>query len=385
MITRRSFVRTLGVGAIAAPLVAARGREGARGWSDVVSDSLPKKHRGPADAIRLDSNENPNGPGTVALDAMRNAFDTSNRYPDLAEDTLARQIAAMHGVAPEQVLLGCGSTELLHMAVLAFTSPSPALALITAAPTFEEVVSVATVTGAPVVAVPVDRDLKLDLGAMARAASGAGLVYVCNPNNPTATVHGAPAISDFIAQLQRQSPHTRILIDEAYHEYVEEPAYATAIPLAAKQERVIVTRTFSKVFGLAGMRIGYAIAGKETIRSLGRWQLPSAVSALSAAAALATVNDQARIERERSLNHAARDFTRQSFESAGYTVVQPNANFMMIDIRRDAKEFQAACLARKVLVGRPFPPLNNYARISIGTMDEMQRATAIFREVLRMA
>jgi histidinol-phosphate aminotransferase len=131
------------------------------------------------------------------------------------------------------------------------------------------------------------------------------------------------------------------------------------------------------------MRIGYAVAGPETIKAMARWQLPTAVSTLSAAAALATVGDKAHIDRERTLNHAARDFTRQSFETAGYSVVPSNANFMMVDIRRDTKEFQSACLAWK-LVGRPFlrsPPM----RISIGTMDEMQRATEIVREVLRMA
>ena len=132
------------------------------------------------------------------------------------------------------------------------------------------------------------------------------------------------------------------------------------------------------------MRIGYAIAGRETVKALARYQLPTAVSTLSAAAALATVGDQPHINRERTLNRAAKEYTRKSFESAGYTTIPSDANFMMVDIRRDTKEFQAACLARKVLVGRPFPPLTTHAHIPSGTMEEMQRAAQVFREVLRI-
>jgi histidinol-phosphate aminotransferase len=332
--------------------------------------------------IRLDSNENPDGPGDAALDGLRAALGESARYPDASEEALRRALAAHHDLAAECVLLGCGSTEVLRMAVAAFTAP--ARALVTAAPTFEDPAHYAATTGAPVVAVPVDGALRLDLAGMAARASGggAGLVYVCNPNNPTATVHPAAAVADFLAAVGAASPGTVVLVDEAYHEYVDDPRHATAIPLAAQRPGVVVSRTFSKVYGMAGLRVGYAVAHPDTALAMGRYQLYSGVNVLAASAALASLGDPAHVERERARNRAARAFTRRFFESAGYAVVPSETNFLMADIRRDPKEFKEACRREGVLVGRPFPPLATYTRVSIGTMDEMRRATEVFRRVL---
>jgi histidinol-phosphate aminotransferase len=392
-LTRRSFVKTVGtgsVGVIALPLIAARGNEAAvgelargRALTATAGESRAPLRIASPKALRLDSNENPNGPGEAALNAIRAMFDEAPRYPDVPSSDIRDAIAKRHGVAAENVVVGCGSGEILRMAAYAFTRPTRAL--VTAAPTFEDPTRHAQMAGAQIRAVPVDASLKLDLAAMAGQCAGAGLVFLCNPNNPTGTVHGARAIKDFVARVTRTSPETTILIDEAYHEYVEDESYATSVPLAMENPRVIVARTFSKIYGMAGLRVGYALGGTEAIKSLQEQKLPNAINVLGAAAALATLNDAAHIEREQSLNRIAKDVTRRFFERAGYRVIPSQANFIMVDVRRDSREFQDACRKHDVLVGRPFPPLTTMARISIGTLNEMQRALDVFKQVLSVA
>lgn len=409
-VSRRSFVRTLGVGSagsLLAPWITARGQEalasggasfeltetglagldaaernGALSRLAWPSDAIARARIASPNALRLDSNENPNGPGPAALNAVRAAFGEACRYPDLPTDALRTAVALAHRVEPDNVILGCGSGEVLRMAVYAFTSP--ARALVTGAPSFEDPQKHAETIGSPVRAVRVDAALKLDLAAMAAAAHGSGLIFLCNPNNPTATLHPAHAVRDFVTRALANAPDATILIDEAYHEYVEDPAYATAIPLAMENPRVVVARTFSKVHGMAGLRVGYAIGHKDTIATLHRQRLPNSINVLGASAALASLAERGHVEREHELNREARELTRRALKSMGYAVGQSNANFIMVDVRRDSREFQKACRAQGVLVGRPFPPLTSHARISIGTMAEMHRALDVFRSVLRV-
>jgi histidinol-phosphate aminotransferase len=236
-----------------------------------------------------------------------------------------------------------------------------------------------------VIAPKVDAKLRIDLDAMADGAKGAGLVYVCNPNNPTATVHGKSDIAAHVEKVNRSSPETTILIDEAYHEYVEDKSYATAIPMALTNPRVVVTRTFSKVFGMAGLRAGYAIGQPETVQKMQPWLLGSNVNQLALAAAAATVGDAAHIAAEVHKNAEARALTRKFFESAGYTVHAAEANFLMVDIHRDPKAFKLECAKQKVAIGRAFPPLPTHARVSIGTLPEMKKAIAVFRTALAVS
>jgi histidinol-phosphate aminotransferase len=382
-VTRRSFVKAVGatgIGALGVPFLSARGAEAAV-VSPFDASLLDGSPLGTPTGIRLDSNENPNGPGRMVLDAVRDAFTVSNRYPAGPDKELVNSLAKARGVKPENILMGCGSTENLSIAVRAFTSP--AKALVVASPTFEDPARVAKLLGAEVREVPVTGELALDLDAMAEAAKGAGLVYLCNPNNPTATVHGADAVNNFIETLAKTSPDTMILVDEAYHEFVEDPSYATAIPVAIQNPKVIVARTFSKIYGMAGLRLGYAIGTADTIKLMQPLKLNSSTNMLAVAGALAALADHStHLERERRLNHDSKAYTRNFFEKAGYKVTPSEANFMMIDIRRDAKKFKDDCKAHGVLVGRPFPPLTTHARISIGTADEMRRATEIFKRVL---
>jgi histidinol-phosphate aminotransferase len=394
-LSRRNFVRAAGVGgigALATPLIAARGNEALRGaWLEpelangILGGSFEHEERAPfriasPDAIQLDSNENPNGPGKLALDAVAKMFTEANRYPDVQADDLQKAVAAARKVAPQNVLLGCGSGEILRVAVQAFTSPTKAL--VTAAPSFEDPARQAELIGSPVRAVPVDANLKLDLDRMLDQINGAGLVFFCNPNNPTSTVHGASQVKEFIAQVNKRAPDCVVLMDEAYHEYVDEPTYATSIPISLENPKVITVRTFSKVFGMAGLRAGYAIGRPETLRPMGRLLLGSNINVLAAAAGVATLPDQARIDREHQLNKDAREFTRKSFETMGYKPIVSNANFIMVNINRDTRQFKNECAKHGILVGRPFPPLTTHLRVSIGTMDEMKKAVDVFKQVL---
>jgi histidinol-phosphate aminotransferase len=389
MSTRRSFIAT-GAGILATPLINWRGHEalfaqqgqqpaqgGAAGQADRRADRLLAEKPG---MIRIDSNENPNGPGKHVYDTIIGHLSSSNRYPVKIEDDLIAVIAKLHGVSPANVQLGCGSGELLRAAVQAFTSPTQAL--VSPEPTFEAPANFAKFVKHPIVSPKVDSKLQIDLNAMTDAARGAGLVYFCNSNNPTATVHGKSDVAMYVEQVNRASPDTTILIDEAYHEYVEDPSYATAIPIAINNPRVVVTRTFSKVFGMAGLRLGYAIGQPDTLKKMSNWLLGSNTNQLVLAAAMATVVDKAHIADEVKKNTESRAYTRKFFESAGYTIHAADANFFMVDVRRDAKAFKLECVKHNVAIGRQFPALPNYARISVGTLPEMKKAVAAFRTVL---
>jgi len=382
-VSRRSFVATLGAGTaglITAPLISWRGHEGLLAYQGVVDRRADRLLASKPGMIRVDSNENPNGPGRRALDAITRHLGESNRYPVKGEDDLVQVLATLHGVSAENIILGCGSGELLRAAVQAFTAPTRAL--VAPEPTFESPANFARFLNRPVTAPKVDAKLRLDLDAMTGAARGAGLVYLCNPNNPTATVHGKSDIDAYVEGVMRASPQTTILIDEAYHEYVDDPSYATAIPLALANPRVVVTRTFSKVFGMAGLRAGYAIGRADTLKSMASWLLGSNVNQLALVAAATTAGDKTHIAEEQRKNREARAFTRRFFEGAGYTVHSTEANFLMVDVHRDAKAFKLECVKHMVAIGRAFPALPTYARVSIGTLPEMKKATAVFRTVL---
>ncbi|HJR57894.1 MAG TPA: aminotransferase class I/II-fold pyridoxal phosphate-dependent enzyme [Vicinamibacterales bacterium] len=335
--------------------------------------------------IRLSSNENPLGPGRKVLEAIEKKFPEAGRYPfnsTPADSNLVAAIASLHKVKPENVVLGAGSQEILKNAVRAFTSPQRGL--VTASPTFENPTSTVKRLGHPVKEVPVDSEFRLDAGGMLAAAPGAGLVFFNNPNNPTATVHGAKTVADFVAGVRKASPETVILIDEAYHEYVTDPAYATAVPLALETPNVIVARTFSKAYGMAGMRIGYGLGRAETIKQLARFKMPYNISVFGVAAALAALDDPAYLAAESRRNTEVRDFTVKVLQELGCTCTPSQGNFLFVDVHRPAKDFRDACAKHGVMVGRDFPPFEKtHARISIGTMQEMRKAADVFRGVLK--
>ncbi len=373
--SRRSFLHFLGLNGV----VAAAGACAPAASADRVAPHLVARTAA-GGMLRLDSNENSSGPGPRVLSAIQEALGEINRYAFGASRELVSAIAGSLSVQPDHIELGCGSTEILGAAVTSFTAPDRGL--VTAAPTFEMPGNLAHQLGHPVVDVPVTESLALDLDQMASRAAGAGLLYVCNPNNPTATAHSGDAITQFVSDVLKREPTATILIDEAYHEYVERPDYRSAVPLALANPQVLVSRTFSKVFGLAGMRIGYAVGQRQLLNQLGTRLDAFRMSRLSTAAALAALSDQPRVAEQRKANHDARAFIVRTFKDEGYDAAESEANFVMVNVRRDIRTFQTACRERGVSVARPFPPLMTHARVTIGTMEEMKRAAAVFQEVL---
>jgi histidinol-phosphate aminotransferase len=241
--------------------------------------------------------------------------------------------------------------------------------------------------GHPVRPVALDSEFKIDLQKFADAARGAGLVFYCNPNNPTATYVGARATREFIEKVNRESPDTTILVDEAYFDYVTHADHATHIPQAIEDPRIVVARTFSKAYGMAGLRIGYAVGHVDAIRKMNDWEGAggtSSLNVLSMQAATAAVNqDPGFIRAERDRNTAVRDFTMKWFSDRGMKPTDSQANFMFVNIGRPVKAFREACAAKGVRVARDFPPFENtHCRISFSTMEEMQKAVVVFGEVL---
>lgn len=358
--------------------IAARGREA---W---MAGEAAQMAGAPAALIRISSNENPLGPGDHVVNAITGTFPEAARYPGNAqrrEDTLVAAIATRYAAKPAHVVLGAGSGEILMNAVRAFTSPTRPL--VTAWPSFETPRETAKKIGTPVREVGFDAGLAIDLTKMAEAARGAGLVFFCNPNNPTATVHGKTAVADLVKAVRQASPDTVILIDEAYHDYVTLPAYETAVPLALATPNVFVARTFSKAHGMAGLRAGYAIGDPAAIAKLQAYKMPNGLGTLTLTAALTSFANTQHIATERARNTEVRAFTVKALADMGVTGTATQANFLFADIKRPAKDFRDACRAAGVVVGRDFPPFEKqYCRISIGTMAEMQRAVAVFRTVL---
>jgi len=373
-LSRRVFVRTLGAGGAGALFL---GRP-VGFWPEMAVRAAETER------LLLHNNENPMGPGKAAVDAIHawlrpNAAETG-RYIANVRD-LMKAIAAHYNVTPDNVMIGNGSSQILETATWILTDKTKPL--VTAAPSYEECASHAKVLGRPVQAVPLDAALRLDLEGMAAASKDAGLVFVNNPNNPTATVHSGNAIAGFIDRVLTASPDTTILIDEAYHDYVADRWYATQVPIALKNPRVIVARTFSKAHGLAGMRVGYAIGHSKTIEALRRWHYGDTLNLLGVSAAGASIADAAHMEQEKARNTEARDYTVNWFKRAGFKATESQANFIFVEIRRPARQFREACQTQGVLIARDFPPFEQtHVRISIGTLDEMRRATAVFAKVL---
>ena len=216
--------------------------------------------------IDLSSNENPYGPSPAALAAMTRSQAVAGRYPDAAEKEATEAIARLHGVSPDCVVLGCGSSDILRLCDSAFLGPGRTV--VAAEPTFEAVLHYATATKAEPVKVPLTADFRHDLPAMARACDArAGLVYVCNPNNPTGTIVSGEELQAFLAQVPAS---TTVLVDEAYHHFVEAPSYRSALDAIERHPNVIVARTFSKIYGMAGMRLGYSISTKQNAEAHAR-------------------------------------------------------------------------------------------------------------------
>jgi histidinol-phosphate aminotransferase len=331
-----------------------------------------------AKPIRLSNNENPFGPSPAALEAIRTAFTDAGRYPDDAAEGMRDVVARMHGVRPEQILLGAGSGEILKWAAITFTGPGRTL--VQAEPTFEAISGHTRLAGGSVTSVPLNGRFEHDLPRMLDAARRADLVYVCNPNNPTATITPAAALREFVAAVPAS---TTILVDEAYHHYVTSADYATLMDLLPRHPNLIVARTFSKIFGMAGLRCGYCVSSEEPIRKMAAHQGWDSVGVLTLAAARASLGDELHVARHRDRNLRTRTFVRTEVERLGRTMLPSEANFVMIEMGRDVAPIIAALHDRGVDVGRRFAAMPQHLRVSIGTEEEMKRFVEGFAGVVR--
>jgi histidinol-phosphate aminotransferase len=328
--------------------------------------------------VRLSSNENPYGPSPAALKAITDAFALCWRYPDEYEQALVEALAKLHGVLNNQILPGAGSGEILKIAATAFTDQSRKL--VVANPTFEAIGAYARTTQAEVARIDLTSTYAHDLQRMLGAANGAGLIYICNPNNPTASITPKDQIRAFLAKVPGQ---TIVLIDEAYHHYVESSDYESVIPLVKEYPNLIVARTFSKIYGMAGLRCGYCITQPELIQRMRVHQTWDSVNIMALVAAKASLQDVAYVEQGRKRNTEVRKYVNSELEKSGFKYIPSHANFLMIDLRQEARPIVGAMRANRVEVGRVFPALPNFMRVTIGTKPQMETFVSVFREAIR--
>src|SRR6266478_7996703 len=368
-ISRRKFAHLLGVGAAAA-IVRPR-------FS--VATERPSAKTAPTGSVvvRLSANENPYGPSPQAHAAMNNSFDVCCRYPDEANDVLIEKIAKINGVNREQIVLGDGSSEILKLCAETFTGPTQGK-LIAAEPTFEAILEYSKACGSEVVKVPLTSDFHHDLAKMG-AASHKGLIYICNPNNPTASITPKNDLREFIA---KTSPDTMILVDEAYFHYADSPDYESVIPLIKDHPNLLVARTFSKVYGMAGLRCGYCVAQKGTIERMHGFQMWDSVNVMALAAASASLDDVDQVNNGRKLTSEAKNFTTSEIDKMGCKLIPSQANFIMFDCKRPVVPIIKAMKERNVQVGRLFPALPNHMRLTIGKKSEMEAFVAAFKQVI---
>ena len=338
-----------------------------------VRRSLPK-----AGMVILSSNENPYGALPKAADAMRSALPLGNRYAFRQTSELADKIASYCTCTRQQVTLGNGSTEILKMAVSAYCGPGKRL--VYCWPTFEAAPGYAKSMGSELVELPLTKSYAFDLDAMLAATqTGSGLVYICNPNNPTATLTPYSDLKTFVDKVPSSYG---ILIDEAYHHFaVGQPGYDTFLG----NPRVILARTFSKVYGMAGIRLGYAVATTENIKKMEPHKLDTNINAVACAGGLSSLEDDPAMQAAAKRIVADREEFHRQCAARKLTYVPSFANFAMVRSGQPAADLGKKFAARNILVGRPFPSMNDYLRVSFGTPAEMKQFWTAWDELVKTA
>jgi histidinol-phosphate aminotransferase len=389
---RRHFLRTGLAAAASAALV-----PGSRGLGAITAPAPAPTGRRLVDGpIRLNSNENALGPCEAARRAMIDGLEVANRYTHPIVARLRPRLAAHHDVSESSVVLGNGSTEVLQMAVQAMAGPDAAGAgwgnassgrarLVVADPTFEHVESYTEPWDLELVKVPLTSTHAHDLARMrdavrrARRQGRPALAYICNPNNPTGSLTPSGEVEAWI----REEDDVVFLVDEAYYEYVDHPTYRSALPLALDRPNVIVVRTFSKVYALAGLRIGYALAHPDTARRIGAFSANSNLNAMGLLAALASLDDPDHVGRSLRANAEARRITVDVLDELGLERIPSHTNFVMHEIRGPLRDYIRRMREHGVWVGRPFPPMLGYNRLSFGLPEQMARFADVLREFRR--
>jgi histidinol-phosphate aminotransferase len=327
---------------------------------------------------KLGNNENPWGPPDSVMQAMTQAFKYANRY-GYPDGGIVQAIADHHGVKRENVLLGAGSGEILQVVGSAFLQDNRKV--LGVEPTFATVYQHATNIKADSIRLPLTADYRQDMSAMIKAARThyreLGFVYLCNPNNPTGAIVTKQEVKQLLDGIPEDMP---VLIDEAYHHFVEDPNYATSVPYVLEGRPVIIARTFSKIVGLAGMRLGYAVAPAEIITRMRPWAMNS-INAIVKWGGVAALKDTAAQAKVKADTIMLRKKASTEIEAMGYSVIPSEANFIMVGIKRQVQPVIEEFRGKGVIVGRPFPPMLEHLRVSIGTAEEMDRFMVAFKQI----
>lgn len=328
---------------------------------------------------KLASNENNYGPPESVMKAMNNAWKYSNRY-GYPDGNILQEIAKHHGVKHESILLTAGSGEALD--VIGTTYLQNGKKVLGVEPSYSSVYQHATSIKSTAIKLALGKDYRQDIPAMIKAAndraSEIGLVYLCNPNNPTGIIVTKQEVKQLLDGIPKDMP---VLIDEAYHHFVDDPSYATSVPYVLEGRPVIIARTFSKIAALAGMRLGYAIATPEIIQKMRPYSMGS-INALVKHGGAASLKDTASQADVKRRTIEIRKKTAAELEAHGYRTIPSETNFFMVHLGgRQVQPVIDEFRAKKVLVGRPFPPMTDHMRVSVGTPEEMGRFVTAFKEI----
>lgn len=323
--------------------------------------------------IRLSSNENPYGPSERVRNAIKNAFNDGCRYPYAYADELEALLAQKHGVSPDSIIITGGSTEGLKIAGITFTADGGEI--IAAKPTFLAMMQYAEMWGAKINWVPVDEQMGYDLEEIEkRISSETKMIFLCNPNNPTSTLLPANTLVDFCYSASKKAV---VFSDEAYYEYIEDPNYPSMIDLVKKGENIVVSKTFSKVFGMAGMRIGYLIAKPELAQKIRRNVVAmSNVYAIEGAKEALLDEEFSKFSLQK--NKEAKTIIYNTLDHLELTYIKSNTNFVFFKSGKNIDTLGTQMLEKGVSIGRAFPPFYDWCRISTGTLEE----TVLFSESL---
>ncbi len=329
--------------------------------------------------VKIASNENNWGPPEQVMQAMNGAWKYANRYGN-PDGNVIQEIASHHGVKPENVLLSAGSGEILQ--VVGTTYLQNGKMVLGADPSYGSVYQHATNIKADAIKLPLLKDFRQDIPGMIEAANrharDIGFFYLCNPNNPTGVVVTAKEVKQVVEGIPKDMP---ILIDEAYHHFVDDPAYGTAMPYVLEGRQVIVARTFSKIAALAAMRIGYAIAPADVISRMRPYAMNS-VNVLAKFGAVASLKDTAGQAEVKKKITDLRNQTTRELEAWGYPVIPSQTNFFMVSLHdKTVQPTIQAFREKNILVGRPFPPMLNHLRVSVGRDDDMAKFLVAFKEI----
>ncbi len=331
--------------------------------------------------IKLASNENPLGPSPKGVEAARRALEEVHRYPDGGGFYLRRALAERFDVDPRRVVLGNGSNELLEIMIRAFVGPEETAVI--SATSFVVYKLVLMGAGRAFAEIPLRSDLAFDLEAMAAAVNAdprVKMVFITSPNNPTGRYVGGPDLDRFLGAIP---DHVVVVMDEAYAEYVTAEDYPDSLAVQVTRPRTVTLRTFSKAYGLAGLRVGYGIVSEEAADVVHRLRQPFNCNAIAQAAALAALDDHAHIERSRRLNRVGVDRLTAGFEALGLTPIPSQANFVLVGLGRPGRPVFDALLRRGVIVrvmdGYGLP---EHLRVTVGTGPENERCLWAFGTVL---